>query len=265
MSINPERIAEIRLALQDLGRGIHRYDLDLRGNGVASLVTELLDDAQRYETAYEHQVAEVKRLREQVANIVRTIKDMGANVHDNPCADILTLAKTAEERLDYIKRTDILKNEDRKARAHLASLLDLPMPPGAEPPGWTTILDTVSSAAFQLGEARKEIDRLTSALDIAQSQADSRWTDLEACRAQIQQDLAKMLVQKEENGRLTPRWQKGPPPAGEWVWCDFGGGDGAIVQTHGNPACPRYRVGPSDRWWDWGTARWAPIPKPTEG
>lgn len=62
---------------------------------------------------------------------------------------------TSEERVTY------LRNEDRKARTHLAAVLDLPMPPGAEPPGWTHILDCVSATVFQLGEARKEIEALT--------------------------------------------------------------------------------------------------------
>jgi post-segregation antitoxin (ccd killing protein) len=124
------------------------------------------------------------------------------------------------------RRAETWKNEDRKARTLLASLLDLPMPPGAEPPGWTTVLDTVSATVFQLGEARKEIERLTP-----------KWQEGEPPAGQV--------VWREDGASkphvvvtLTDEERAEYEGTGVCYWDEE---DGAK---------------------DWGTARWSPIPTP---
>lgn len=87
--------------------------------------------------------------------------------------------------------------------------------------------------------------------DVARSQAESRWKDLEALRTQV--------------SALTPRWQEGEPPDGP-VWRE-GVAYPVRIKRH-----ERYGL----MYWDdgfepWAAGygesqpRWAPIPKPTEG
>lgn len=71
----------------------------------------------------------------------------------------------------------------------------------------------------------------------------------------------------DEVERLTPRWQEGPPPdSAEFVFREEES-VAVPVQISGHskgPAVWFYRPGIlSDE--PWGTARWAPIPNPTEG
>ena len=89
-------------------------------------------------------------------------------------------------------------------------------------------------------------------------------------------DLSRAYVRDvgdllDEVERLTPKWRDGKPPAGQVVWRDDGASEPHVVVTLTAEKRAEYE-GDDVCYWDeedgatdWGTARWCPIPKPTEG
>lgn len=83
--------------------------------------------------------------------------------------------------------------------------------------------------------------------DVARSQAESRWRDLEALREQV--------------SAVPLRWQEGDPPDGIYVWREHRVGP---VETERIRGVMHY-IGTAGEAFPWKKARWAPIPRPTEG
>lgn len=94
----------------------------------------------------------------------------------------------------------------------------------------------------------------------------SRYPDNPVARLAAERDELRQrpMAAQAEIDRLTPKWQEGEPPANSWVWRE------SQTMLDPEPVQTRYAYDGPASYYDaegtpepWGTARWAPIPRPT--